>query len=94
MRPKRKKPINQVSQKQKLEIKKRTHLKAQLILRHGDKCMTCNGENTDWRGLSLSHIIPLSRGGKTVEKNCILECYPCHERYEKKPELRAKGVTK
>jgi|SRR3990167_2342364 len=41
-----------------------------------------------WRGISLSHIIPLSRGGKTCKGNCLLECYVCHEIYEKHPERR------
>ena len=27
-------------------------------------------------------------GGKTTRENCIIECYVCHDRFEKKPELR------
>jgi len=80
--------IKGISKKQKAEIKRRQTLKAELINEYGDHCMTCKDKHRDWRGLSLSHIIPLSRGGKTLRENVLLECYPCHERYEKKPELR------
>jgi 5-methylcytosine-specific restriction endonuclease McrA len=85
-----KKPINKVSAKQKTELQKRTELKAQLIKEHGEHCMTCKDKNRDWRGITLSHIIPLSRGGKTCRENCILECFPDHELYEKHPEKRTK----
>lgn len=84
--------INPVSDKQAIEIKKRQVLKASLIEKHGEHCMTCNDKNRDWRGISLSHITPISRGGKTTLDNCLLECYNCHEKYEKRSELREKGI--
>ena len=80
--------INPVSNKQRIELKRRHDLKAELIEEYGEYCMTCHDKNRDWRGISLSHIVPLSRGGGTNRKNCIIECYPCHERFEKHPELR------
>lgn len=80
--------IKRYSVKQRLELKKRWELKATLIKKFGEHCMTCKDENLDWRGISLSHIIPLTRGGKTNKHNCILECYPCHEYYEKHLERR------
>ena len=80
-------PLNRRSIKQSAELRLRTKIKLALIEEHGYKCMTC-GSNGDWRGLSLSHKIPLSRGGKTDMNNCVLECYPCHELYEKHPERR------
>ena len=80
--------INKVSNKQDVEIQKRQQLKADLIKEFGEHCMTCKDLYRDWRGISLSHIIPLSRGGKTTRANCILECYPDHELYEKHPENR------
>lgn len=84
--------INPVSDKQKVEIKKRQHLKAEFITEYGEHCMTCKDKYKDWRGISLSHIIPLSRGGKTTRANTLLECYPCHSKFEKHPELRIKEV--
>jgi hypothetical protein len=50
-------------------------------------CETCHGYG-DWRGLSRSHIVPKSRGGKDSLINILVECYPDHELYEKHPERR------
>jgi len=82
------KPINCISKKQAVELKQRHDLKQELIEEYGEHCMTCNDKNRDWRGISLSHIIPLSRGGKTTKDNCLLECFSCHEHFEKRPEVR------
>lgn len=81
------KRLRRVSMKQKKELALRGSLKKELIAESGGRCMTC-GSIGDWRGLTLSHITPLSRGGKTDRSSAILECLPCHEKYEKKPELR------
>lgn len=81
-------PLKKVSNKQARELRLRSNLKAGLVDEFGEHCMTCNDQNRDWRGISLSHVIPLSRGGKTNRDNCILECYVCHELYEKRPERR------
>ncbi len=80
--------IKRYSVRQLTELHKRWALKADLIKEFGEHCMTCKDKNRDWRGISLSHIIPLSRGGETSRKNCLLECYPCHEEFEKHPERR------
>lgn len=80
--------INRLSKRQRVELQRRRQLKEDLIFDFGNRCMTCGGPG-DFRGISLSHIIPLSRGGKTNRNNCLLECYPCHENYEKHPEKRA-----
>lgn len=79
--------MKKISDKQRAELQLRRRLKGKLIIKYGGKCQTC-GTKGDWRGLSLSHIIPLSRGGKTDEINCLLECFSCHEKFEKHPELR------
>lgn len=80
--------IKPISDKQKIELALRAKIKRELIEEFGNKCMTCGDKYRDWRGISLSHIIPLSRGGKTSKKNCLIECYVCHEKFEKRPELR------
>ena len=69
--------INRVSDKHKEEIILRQNLKQSFIDEYGYICMTCHGQG-DWRGISLSHKVPLSRGGKTDRANCLNECYPCH----------------
>ena len=66
-----------VSDKQKKELALRSKVKMQLIFMFGNKCMIC-GKRPDWRGLSLSHEIPLSQGGKTDVFNCKLRCGRCH----------------
>ena len=73
------KPLNKISKKMKVELAKRRQLKADLIFEFGRRCMTCGGLG-DWRGITLSHIIPLSRGGKTDRKNCLIECFACHSK--------------
>jgi hypothetical protein len=75
------------SPQRRRELALHSKLKRELIDQYGECCQTC-GSTGDWRGISLSHIIALGRGGKTERGNLILECGPDHERYEKKPELR------
>ena len=82
--------INSVSKKQGKELSKRSKLKAEkkrLMMETVGFlfCETCKETTTN---LDLSHIIALSRGGKTTWENCLLECRDCHNKYEKKPELR------
>ena len=84
----RKTLLNKVSAKHQKELRTRGQLKAELIKEFGEHCMTCKDLNRDWRRISLSHIIPLGRGGQTTKSNCILECGPDHDKYEKKPEDR------
>ena len=81
--------LKPISDKHKVELALRARIKRELIEEFGNKCMVC-GSAGDWRGISLSHIIPLSRGGKTERANVELLCYPCHEKFEKRPELRGK----
>jgi len=76
----RRTPIRRVSDKQKIELVRRSRLKKELIAERGEHCMTCMDANRDWRGISLSHIVALSQGGKTSRENCILECLPCHDK--------------
>ena len=79
--------LNPVSKKQSRELMLRSRLKKELIEEVGNLCMTC-GSNGGILGLSLSHKIPLSRGGQTDRNNCLIECDDCHRKYEKHPERR------
>jgi 5-methylcytosine-specific restriction endonuclease McrA len=71
-------PINPTSKKQLKELAKRSKLKREYIQEYGEVCMTCKNAKSDWRGLTLSHVVPLSRGGRTCRANCLLECFVCH----------------
>ncbi len=81
-------PLRRVSKKQSKELAVRTSLKRELLDECDHTCMTCNNLRLDFRGLSLSHVIALGSGGKTARDNCLIECYPCHDDYEKHAERR------
>ena len=83
----RKSYIDKVSKKQAVKNANHIELKAALIRELGAVCMTC-GTRPAFPPISLSHIVALSRGGKTDRSNVILEDIVCHSRYEKKPETR------
>ena len=79
-----------ISPRYRAELAERKRLKNQLLDEQLEEfgynfCMTC-GRSGLW--LSLSHVIPVSRGGETSKDNCILEDIFCHQRFEKKPEER------
>ena len=80
--------IRAVSKKMAAELRVHTALKEELLEECDHTCMTCGNLRLDWRGLSLSHIIAKSRGGETTPVNCLIECYRCHEEYDKHPERR------
>ena len=88
VKAKKRKPLKKVSKKQAKELKGRSKLKAQLVMESEGKCMTCNKKPRNGIGLSLSHIVPLSRGGQTCRENCLAECDNCHRTFEKHPEKR------
>ena len=72
----KKTPLRRVSEKQKKELALRKQIKAELIEENGALCMTCG---THQYYLDLSHILALSKGGKTERGNVILECRRCHQ---------------
>jgi len=85
----RRSSIRQVSARsgQKKELAWRSKLKKAMLEECGNVCVTCGGTGYPF-GLTLSHIIPLGRGGITSRENCLIECINCHELFEKHPELR------
>jgi len=74
---KRKKGIPRTSERQDKEIELRIIVREMLMIEQGGKCAECK-QKPDWRGLQLSHTIPLARGGKTDTENCRLLCARCH----------------
>ncbi len=80
-------PLRKVSDKQKIELRKRSKLKAELIKqapkdRRGiPLCSECGKPvDWDWRSPSgdLSHEVKLSQGGLTETKNGKILCRNCH----------------
>ncbi len=47
--------------------------------RYGSTCAYC-GENHRETELTIDHVIPTSRGGKTNWENCVLACYDCNQK--------------
>jgi 5-methylcytosine-specific restriction endonuclease McrA len=50
-----------------------------LYRRDSNSCQYC-GRVCSTRDLSIDHVIPRSRGGKTNWENCVLACIPCNVR--------------
>ena len=87
------KPLNKVSDKQKIELRLRYKVKKELIAeapkdsRGVPLCADC-GKPVDWDWRSpngdLSHTKRLSDGGKTTKENGKLLCRHCHNVNEHK----------
>lgn len=50
-----------------------------IYLRDGNRCQYC-GRKFSTSELSLDHVIPLSRGGKSTWENVVCACLPCNVR--------------
>ncbi|MFV9644687.1 MAG: HNH endonuclease [Desulfobacterales bacterium] len=51
--------------------------KKNILIRDGFRCAYC-GNNKE--KLTIDHIIPKSRGGKTSFENCVSSCKPCNNK--------------
>ena len=51
--------------------------KKNVLIRDGFKCAYCGG---DGRKLTIDHIVPKSRGGKTDFENCVASCKSCNNK--------------
>ena len=49
--------------------------KKNIMIRDEHQCMYCG---TTKGALTIDHVIPLSRGGKTSFDNCVAACRPCN----------------
>ena len=53
-------------------------LRRKIILRDGYTCQICGKYMPDEVGLHVDHIVPIKRGGKTVESNLQVLCDKCN----------------
>jgi 5-methylcytosine-specific restriction endonuclease McrA len=60
-----------------------------LYRRDGSRCQYC-GKKRSTADLSIDHVIPRSRGGRTTWENCVLSCIPCNVRKGNRPPEEAK----
>jgi|SRR5271166_3113857 len=50
-----------------------------ILTRDGFRCCYCN-EKKIAKELNYDHVVPSSKGGKTVWENIVTSCYPCNKR--------------
>ena len=53
--------------------------RANIYLRDGNRCQYC-GKRFASSELSLDHVVPISRGGKSTWHNVVCACLPCNVR--------------
>lgn len=55
------------------------HVAMSKYQQQGGKCAMC-GAAKDFKDMHADHIVPWSKGGKTVPDNCQMLCIPCNEK--------------
>jgi 5-methylcytosine-specific restriction endonuclease McrA len=50
--------------------------KLNIMIRDGFKCVYCSSGSN----LTIDHVIPVSRGGRTIFENVVTCCYSCNEK--------------
>ena len=65
--------------------------KKNVLIRDGFRCGYC-GEHS--RKLTIDHIIPKSRGGRTSFENCVSSCKPCNNKKGGKTPSEARMYLK
>lgn len=63
----------------KLPTHRVTFSRKTLYKRDAYKCQYC-GKTPSTEELTIDHILPRSRGGKTTWQNCVICCLPCNAR--------------
>ena len=62
-------------------MKQKTHIrysKANVFLRDLYTCQYCGDNQLNKRTATLDHLIPVSKGGKSVWENSVCACAPCN----------------
>jgi len=59
----------------KLYLNRVPFSKKNVLVRDGFKCAYCGNNN---QRLTIDHIIPKSRNGRTSFENCVASCKPCN----------------
>lgn len=60
--------------------------KRNIMVRDGYECMYCGATNQ----LTIDHMLPSSRGGKTSFENCVTACQPCNNKKNNRTTSEAK----
>lgn len=57
-------------------------------------CQYC-GEKLHWNSVTIDHVMPSSRGGKTSWHNCVTSCTPCNkEKADRTPDEAGMRLVK
>jgi 5-methylcytosine-specific restriction endonuclease McrA len=64
--------------------------KKNVMIRDEFRCVYCGKE----KGLTIDHVIPLSRGGKSSFENCVTACKDCNSKKGNKLPSEAKMYMK
>ena len=70
-------PLSKYLQKKQRQLMTKD-LRQKIVLRDNFTCQICGKYMPDEVGLHIDHIVPLSRGGKTVESNLQILCDKCN----------------
>jgi len=62
------------------------YTKKNVIVRDNFKCVYCGSDDN----LTVDHILPVSRGGKTCFENCVASCQKCNNKKNNKTPSEAK----
>jgi len=60
--------------------------KRNIMVRDGHKCVYCGATDK----LTIDHMVPVSRGGKTNFENCVTACQPCNNKKNNRTPTEAK----
>lgn len=67
--------------------------KRNILLRDGYRCAYCGAEiGQTITKLTLDHVLPESRGGKTTFENCVAACFECNNKKDNRTPEEA-GMT-
>ncbi len=62
---------------ERLPVREVKFTRKNIYERDGSRCQYC-GKRFETKDLTLDHVVPLARGGKTTWENIVCSCVPCN----------------
>jgi Restriction endonuclease len=75
----------------------KTHVpfsKSNVLIRDGQICQYCGTSKSDGNHLTIDHVVPKSKGGKTNFENCVAACKRCNVKKQDRLPSEAKMYPK
>ena len=66
-------------------------LRRRILERDGYTCQKCRLYRPDGNGLEIDHIVPISKGGKTIDTNLQVLCVKCNRKKSNKIDYTAQA---